>query len=132
MTIESVVWGGVTLVENSKEICSHQVIPEMNHNELVGWAGGTDQFAVVFFDTKDLNPQNRKRFEVSIDVVKKHTSSVSIIDALGANPIERSIYLVHLVDWASYYLSELNKVDIMDINVIDYLKSELSKLSKLS
>ncbi len=115
--------------ENSKEICSHQVIPEMNHNELVGWAGGTDQFAVVFFDTKDLNPQNRKRFEVSIDVVKKHTSCVSIIDALGSNPIERSIYLVHLVDWASYYLSELNKVDIMDIKVIDYLKSELSKLS---
>ena len=115
--------------ENSKEICSHQVIPEMNHNELVGWAGGTDQFAVVFFDTKDLNPQNRKRFEVSIDVVKKHTSNISVIDAIGANPIERSIYLVHFVDWASYYLSELNKVDIMDIKVIDYLKSELSKLS---
>ena len=62
-------------------------------------------------------------------MVKKHTSNVSVIDAIGANPIERSIYLVHFVDWASYYLSELNKVDIMDIKVIDYLKSELSKLS---
>ena len=115
--------------ENSKEICSHQVIPEMNHNELVGWAGGSDNLAVVFFDTNDLNNQNRKRFEVTIDVVKKHTSNVKIIDALGSNSIERSMYIIHLVDWASYYLSELNKVDIMDIQVINYLKSELAKLS---
>ena len=114
--------------ENSKVLCLHQVIPEMNHNELVGWAGGTNEFATVFFDTKDLNKQNRKRFEVSIDVVKKHTTNVSIIEAFGSNQIERSIYLIHLVDWASFYLSELNSVDIMDIKVIDYLKSELSKL----
>ncbi len=26
--------------ENSKELCWHHAIPEMNHNELVGWAGG--------------------------------------------------------------------------------------------
>lgn len=115
--------------ENSKVLCLHQVIPEMNHNELVGWAGGTNDFATVFFDTKDLNKQNRKRFEVSIDIVKKNTTNVSIIEAMGSNQIERSIYLTHLVDWASFYLSELNSVDIMDIKVIDYLKSELSKLS---
>jgi len=114
--------------ENSKVLCVHHVIPEMNHNELVGWAGGTNDFAAVFFDTKDLNKQNRKRFEVSIDVAKKHTTNVSIIEAIGSNQIERSVYLIHLVDWASFYLSELNSVDIMDIKVIDYLKSELSKL----
>ncbi|MGL5890300.1 MAG: SIS domain-containing protein, partial [Bacteroidia bacterium] len=26
--------------ENAKMLCWHHVIPEMNHNELVGWAGG--------------------------------------------------------------------------------------------
>lgn len=114
--------------ENSKVLCSHHVIPEMNHNELVGWAGGTNEFAVVFFDTKDLNKQNRKRFEISLEVVKRYTSNVSIVDAIGDNPIEKSVYLIHLVDWASLYLSEMNKVDIMDIKVIDFLKSELSKI----
>jgi glucose/mannose-6-phosphate isomerase len=115
--------------ENSKVLCLQHTIPEMNHNELVGWAGGTNDFAVVFFDTKDLSIQNKKRFEVSIEVVKKHTSSVSIIESLGQNSIERTLYLMHLIDWASFYLSELNGVDIMDIKVIDYLKSELSKLA---
>jgi len=115
--------------ENSKMICSHQVIPELNHNELVGWAGGKDEYAVIFFDTKDLIKQNRMRFDVTIDVVKRHTSNVSIIDVLGENTIERSMYLIHLIDWASFYLSEMNKVDIMDIKVIEFLKGELSKIS---
>jgi glucose/mannose-6-phosphate isomerase len=33
--------------ENSKILCSHHVIPEMNHNELVGWAGGNENHAVL-------------------------------------------------------------------------------------
>jgi hypothetical protein len=30
------------------------------------------------------------------------------------------------VDWSSYYLCEMNEADIMDIEIIDYLKGELS------
>ena len=40
--------------ENSKYLGWHHVIPEMNHNELVGWTGGDDRFAPVFFNTGDL------------------------------------------------------------------------------
>lgn len=116
--------------ENSKVLCWHHFIPEMNHNEQVGWGGGDDRFAVVFFDTKDYNKQNEKRFEITIDRVKKMTSNVMVIEALGSNKVEKSFYLIHLVDWASLYLSELNNVDVMDIKVIDFLKSELSKLDE--
>lgn len=116
--------------ENSKMLCWHHFIPEMNHNEQVGWAGGNDTFAAVFFDTKDYNQQNKKRFEITIDRVKKMTCNVMVIEALGSNTVEKSFYLIHLVDWASLYLSELNNVDIMDIKVIEFLKSELSKLEK--
>jgi glucose/mannose-6-phosphate isomerase len=37
--------------ENSKYLCWHHTIPEMNHNELVGWGGGDNRFAPVFFET---------------------------------------------------------------------------------
>lgn len=116
--------------ENSKYLCWHHFIPEMNHNEQVGWAGGNDNFAVVFFDTKDYNQQNKIRFEITIDRVKKKTKNVMVIQSLGSNMVEKTMYLIHLVDWASLYLSELNKVDIMDIKVIEFLKEELSKLEK--
>ena len=38
------------------------------------------------------------------------------------------MYFVHVIDWCSYYLSELNNADIIDIAIIDHLKSELSKV----
>ncbi len=113
--------------ENGKLLCWHHVIPEMNHNELVGWGGGDDRFGALFLDTQDWNPRNNKRLEFSLDVVKSKTKQVMILKAKGNSVIERSIYIIHVVDWASWYLSELKSVDAMDIQVIDSLKSTLAK-----
>ena len=38
--------------ENSKELCWHHAIPEMNHNELVGWAGGKDDIELSIDDAR--------------------------------------------------------------------------------
>jgi glucose/mannose-6-phosphate isomerase len=40
------------LNENSKMLAWHGVLPEMNHNELVGWAGGRNDLAVVILRNK--------------------------------------------------------------------------------
>ena len=114
--------------ENAKVLCWHHVIPEMNHNELVGWGGGDDRFSVVYFNTNDLIPRNQKRVGISLDVIGKKSKIINI-DAKGENQIERSFYLIHLVDWASLYLSELKQVDPIDIAVIDFLKSELANFN---
>ena len=113
--------------ENAKYLCWHHVIPEMNHNELVGWGGGDERFAVVFMNTGDLIPRNQKRYEITMELVRKKTPHVTEINATGSNMIERSFYLIHLVDWASYYLAVDKGVDPIDIDVIYYLKDELSK-----
>jgi glucose/mannose-6-phosphate isomerase len=113
--------------ENSKYLSWHHTIPEMNHNELVGWGCGDDRFAVLMLHTNDMNPRNQKRFEITKSTIEKKAAGVMDIEGIGATQIEKSFYLIHLVDWASYYLCELNKVDIMDIVVIDFLKDELSK-----
>jgi len=113
--------------ENSKYLCWHHVIPEMNHNELVGWGGGDERFVVLFLNTKDLNPRNQKRYDITMSKVAEKAAGVMELDAIGNTRIQRSFYLIHLVDWASYYLAVKKGVDIFDIKVIDYLKDELSK-----
>jgi glucose/mannose-6-phosphate isomerase len=113
--------------ENSKYLCWHHVIPEMNHNELVGWGGGDDRFAVVFMQTGDLIPRNQKRYDITMDRIKTFTPHVTEIVAKGTCPIERSFYLIHLVDWSSLYLAQKKGVDEFDIDVIYYLKDELAK-----
>ncbi len=112
--------------ENSKALCWHHVLPEMNHNELVGWGGGDDRFAVVYFENEGINERNKVRADLTLNKIAEK-SKVMRISSKGGSMIERSIYLINIVDWASLYLSELNEVDPIDIAVIDYLKNELSK-----
>ena len=35
--------------ENSKMLCWHYVVPEMNHNELLGWRTNVDNLSVFIF-----------------------------------------------------------------------------------
>jgi glucose/mannose-6-phosphate isomerase len=113
--------------ENSKYLCLTHIIPEMNHNELVGWGGGDERFAVLFIDGEDISERNKVRMEISREIISRRTSQILTIQASGSSHLERCMYLIHLVDWASYYLNELTGADILDIKVIDHLKSELSK-----
>jgi glucose/mannose-6-phosphate isomerase len=59
--------------------------------------------------------------------VEKKCGKVFTLHTKGDTLIERSLYLIHIVDWASYYLCDLNGADIIDIEIIDYLKGELAK-----
>lgn len=113
--------------ENAKTLCWHHVIPEMNHNELVGWGGGDSRFGVVYFNTKDLITRNQKRVDITFETIAKKTD-VLYIDTIGNDIIERSFYLIHLVDWSSYFLAEKHGTDSIEIKIIDHLKSELSQL----
>lgn len=114
--------------ENSKQLCWHHVIPEMNHNELVGWGGGKPDHAVVFFVSKFISDRNKLRVSITRDVVLKKTDACISIQGSGANLFEESFYFIHIVDWASLFLAELNQADPIDIKVIDYLKDQLSKI----
>lgn len=116
------------LNENSKMLCWAAEIPEMNHNELVGWEGGDKRFSALFLRNENDYDRNQKRIDIIKGIIAGKTEHVHEVWSKGSSNIQRALYLIHLGDWASFYLSELNQVDIMDIKSIDLLKSELSKL----
>lgn len=115
------------LNENAKVLCWHHVIPEMNHNELVGWAGGNEEVSVVLFSDPDEYERNNYRIAINKDIITRFTPHFTDIIAKGKSKIEKSIYLIHLGDWASVYLANLRGVDAVEVNVINFLKGELSK-----
>ncbi len=116
------------LNENAKMLAWEAQIPEMNHNELVGWEGGDEAYAPIFLRNKSDFDRNQKRIEIIQKIIKEKAGQIQEVWSKGDNAIERSLYLVHFGDWVSFYLSEANQVDIMDIKSIDLLKSELSKI----
>jgi glucose/mannose-6-phosphate isomerase len=113
--------------ENAKMLCWHHVFPEMNHNELVGWAGGDERFSVIIMRTEGDHIRTQMRMNLCKSIFKKHTDKVFEIYAKGDTVIERSFYLIHVGDWVSVLLADINGVDAIEVDVIDYLKGELAK-----
>tara|TARA_B100001250_G_scaffold208643_1_gene179087 strand:- start:5658 stop:6647 length:990 start_codon:yes stop_codon:yes gene_type:complete len=114
--------------ENSKMLCWHHVIPEMNHNELLGWRVNTSDLAVVCLRNKSDYQRTQVRMNITKKVISKFTKNISEIWSEGDTLIENSLYHINLGDWVSWYLSEMNQVDAIEIDVINFLKKELSKL----
>jgi glucose/mannose-6-phosphate isomerase len=112
--------------ENAKMLCWHHVIPEMNHNELVGWTEKNNNWAVLFLRNDNDYDRTQKRIEINKEVISKYTDTIIEIYSKGNSVIERTIYMIHLSDWISMYLAEIRKVDATEVNVINYLKSTLA------
>ncbi|MFK8044461.1 MAG: bifunctional phosphoglucose/phosphomannose isomerase [Crocinitomicaceae bacterium] len=116
------------LNENSKMLAWNAVIPEMNHNELVGWTGGGKNVAVIKLSNSLEFYRNTKRWEFCNPVIEANADSITEVKAEGNNVLTQALYLIHLTDWASYYLAELKGIDATEVDVIMSLKSKLSDL----
>ena len=116
------------LNENSKSLCWHNKLPELNHNEIVGWTEKNDTLGVVFFKCENDFYRTKKRMEITEDVVKQYAGGVYEIIVKGENPIEKCLYLINLTDWVSVILAEIKNVDSIEINAINALKEKLSDL----
>ena len=115
--------------ENSKMLCWHHVIPEMNHNELLGWRTNVENLAVVYLRNKCDYKKNQIRVDINKEIISKYTTNITEIWSEGKSLIENSLYHINLGDWTSWYLSELNNVDAIEIDVINFLKTKLSKIT---
>lgn len=114
--------------ENSKMLCWHHIFPEMNHNELVGWAQDYNDCAVVMLRNKEDYSRTQKRMDLCKDIFTKQKASVAEIWSKGKTQLERSFYLIHLTDWVSCIIADKKGIDPVEVNVINYLKDSLSKV----
>ncbi len=113
--------------ENSKMLCWHHILPEMNHNELVGWTEAHPEVAVVILRSDDDYSRTQTRIEISKDVFSKYTTNITEIYSKGKSKLERSLYLIHLTDWVSVLIADKKQIDATEVNIIDHLKGALAK-----
>jgi glucose/mannose-6-phosphate isomerase len=116
--------------ENSKQLCWHHVVPEMNHNELVGWEHPKfmlERASVIMLRSSFEHPRVAIRFEVNRQIIGQHTQHIVDVHAKGHSKLAQLMYLLHYGDYVSIHLAEANGVDAAPVKVIDFLKNELSK-----
>jgi glucose/mannose-6-phosphate isomerase len=115
--------------ENAKTPAFSHELPELDHNEIVGWAGSEElgRFSAVFLDDRDLHPRVRQRIELTRGLIAATAAATYRVESVGESRMERLVSLVLLGDVVSVYLAVLRGVDPTPVEPIDRLKGELAR-----
>lgn len=114
--------------ENAALPAFASVLPEANHNEVVGWdaAGSLARFSYVTLRDPGTHIRNTLREELTADIARAGADPVLTVTAQGTSPIERLVSLMVLGDLVSVYAAVLRDADPVDIPAIDQLKAALA------
>lgn len=116
------------LNENSKCLVSTALLPELDHNEVVGWDQRTDArgaaFVLALRDEED-HPRVQRRFEVTRDVLGDRVADWVELRAEPGDRLARAMDLVQQGDYLSAHLAAAHDVDPTPVRRIDELKARL-------
>ena len=114
--------------ENAKMPAFSHELPELDHNELVGWTGaGERKFSAVFLEDCGQHPRERQRIELTAKLIEDRAASVVRAETEGESPTERLLGAVMLGDLVSLELAARRGVDPTPVEMIDRLKYELGE-----
>jgi len=114
--------------ENANAPAFAAELPELDHNEIVGWEGAPDlgRFSAVFLDDCDLHPRVRTRIELTLEEIGPLAAATHRIETLGETRVERLVSMVLLGDLVSMYMAVLAGRDPAAIAPITQLKAALA------
>lgn len=133
------VWQGAVagrwkcqLNENSKCLAFSKELPEMNHNEILGWINapkqGVQTWRAYFLEDGTESKKMRLRADYTERCMTGSTS-VRRVQAKAAGLLPRIFELTYLADFVSLYLAALYGVDPENIDWLTQLKLELGAAS---
>ena len=121
-------WKG-QINENAKQHVFSHALPEMNHNEILGWEGtarlGVRQWVVLLLEDGTESDRMKLRAKVTLDLIAR-AGQVYRVKAVGTTLISKMLSLALLGDFVSLYLAALNEEDPYTIDSIDQIKNALS------
>ncbi|MCS6789433.1 MAG: hypothetical protein NZ580_00415 [Bacteroidia bacterium] len=117
--------------ENAKHLAWHHVLPEMNHNEIVGWDFPSpllkEKVAFWILSGSHTHPRNMLRIDFMENVLYEKGYAYVRWQAPQAPHLAEMMWLFQAVDVFSVYLAEAHKVDPTPVPVIDRLKRFLAQ-----
>lgn len=115
--------------ENSKKLAFANVLPEMNHNEIMGWEieDSVIRPGVVLLRWAGDNEQMVKRFGFLGEAVKTWADLCGDFTGEGEGLLSQMFSLIVLGDYVSFYLALLRGVDPTPVGTIENLKIRLKE-----
>jgi len=112
--------------ENAKSPAFYSALPELHHNELMGWER-LKQFVYALLRDPAEEPKLKRRFELTRSLLEERGCTVMEFQGEGRGLLARLLSLSYLGDWASFYLAMLYGVDPTPVALIEELKARLAR-----
>lgn len=117
------------ITENAKLLAFAYAVPEMNHNEIVGWESVHEAHHapchVILLRDREDHPQVQKRFEILMRLLKGKAHWTEYTSD-GGTLMERYYNLIYRGDWLSYYMAIARNTDPTPVDIITRLKNKLA------
>ena len=114
--------------ENSKLSAFQNILPEMNHNEIVGWESFNEnqlRTKVINILDKEYPSQIKKRFKITSEIISENKVNIINLESGEKSFKVRLMDLIYLSDWITYYTGVLRGFDPAEIKNIEQLKNRL-------
>ena len=115
--------------ENAKAPAFFNELPELDHNELMGWTSLPHVSAAtraVFLVDDQGDPRLARRAALTAAEYERLGVAAELVSAHGDSALTRLFSLVQLGDFASFYLALLYGVDPTPVDAIQSLKARLA------
>ena len=116
--------------ENGKMLAFHNELPELNHNEIVGWENNPELFnhlSIIWLKDKSDHQRVSMRQDVTGTILKNITKNQYEVAVSGASRFERLLHLIHYGDWVSLWCAYFHETDPSPVEKISNLKDQLSR-----
>ena len=113
--------------ENAKLPSFAVELPELDHNEIVGWSEGQGaRFCLIALRHPDEHPDVRSRFPLSIEIAESAGIVSEEVASSGRSALSRLLSLIAVGDLSSVYLALARDVDPTPVDAITRLKSSVA------
>lgn len=118
------------IAENSKQLGSVNLFPELNHNEIEGFRNPkflSKDFVVLILRGRGEPLNIKKRIEITKRIIEGEKIKIKEVFSRGKGLLAKIFSLIYSCDFISFYLAILNEIDPTPVEKIGYLKKELTK-----
>jgi glucose/mannose-6-phosphate isomerase len=117
------------LNENSKIHAFYNFVPELNHNEMVGFTFPQNRqnakFFPIFLEDPSDHPKIKIRFITMKKLLKDKKYAFESVKMSGDNNLEKIFNWINFGDWLSFYIAKRKNIDPIAVDLIENFKKQL-------
>ena len=119
----------IKINENAKYPAFFGALPEINHNEMIGFLADVARFRILYLAGSDDSKGVRDRFSTMNDLFRKEDLDhieMREFELPGDSQLERAFAGILFGDWCSYELAKLLDVDPIPVDLVEEFKEMLA------